>query len=271
MAGTTPEPSPLPPGGDDERSLLESEMHGADETPRARRRPAVPVWVLPALGALAVGLLLGYFVFGGADAATPGRSPAAGAPSSVAPLESAPHVVTALGRAEPVQVDVPAIEVSSPLVDLGLNADGTLEVPNDFAKAGWFTGGNFPGDPQGPPALIAGHVDDYTGPAIFYRLAELTVGDEVLVTRADNTVAVFTVTESKQYPKNAFPAEQVYAPVGSSEVVLITCTGGFDESVRSYRDNLVVRATLSMERSLQESDARAASGQPAPSGNQANA
>ena len=73
-------------------------------------------------------------------------------------------MVTSLARAEPVQIDIPAIEVSSPLVDLGLNGDGTLEVPVDFAKTGWFTGGNYPGDPQGPPGLIAGHVDDQHRP-----------------------------------------------------------------------------------------------------------
>lgn len=169
-----------------------------------------------------------------------------------------------------MQVDIPAIEVSSALVDLGLNDDGTLEVPVDYAKAGWFTGGNYPGDPQGPPGLIAGHVDDQSGPAVFYRLNDLGAGDEVLVTRADNTVAVFTVTETRQYPKNAFPAEQVYAPVGDSELVLITCTGDFDDAARSYRDNLVVRATLDMERSLEESDEQMASGQPAPAGDLPN-
>jgi sortase (surface protein transpeptidase) len=169
-----------------------------------------------------------------------------------------------------VAVDIPAIEVQSSLVDLGLNPDRTLQVPTDFAKAGWFTGGNLPGAPSGPPALIAGHVDDYTGPAVFYRLGDLKAGDEVEVTRADNTVAVFTVTGSQQYPKDAFPADQVYAPVDDSELVLITCTGSFDEKVRSYRDNLVVRAVLDPDRSAQETAARASTGAAAPAGDLPN-
>ncbi len=172
--------------------------------------------------------------------------------------------MASLARAEPVAVDIPAIEVSTPLVDLGLNSDGTLEVPVDFSKAGWFTGGNAPGDPEGPPALLAGHVDDRTGPAVFFRLPELEIGDEVLVTRADNSVAVFTVSDRRQYPKDALPTDEIYAPVDESEVVLITCTGAFDETARSYLDNLVVRATLDMARSLEETERRLASGLAAP-------
>lgn len=246
--------------------FLEAEMQSneADAPPRRRR---LPVWLLPTVAALVAGVLVGAFFFGGSDA--PPKAPAAADPTS-APQQSAPTAIGALSHSEPVQVEIPAIEVSSSLVDLGLNGDGTLEVPVDFARAGWFTGGNYPGDPSGPPGLIAGHVDDYNGPAVFYRLRDLAVGDEVLVTRADNTVAVFTVTSSDQYSKDAFPAEQVYAPVDDSEVVLITCTGDFDQGARSYLDNLVVRATLDMDRSLEESDKRATAGTQAPAPDQPN-
>ena len=257
---------------DGETPLIESSMQHEDQAGPVRPRRGIPVWLLPTLGALATGLLVGYLLFGGSDdpvVRAPAAAPAATAPPATGD-PGVPRVVTALARAEPVQIDIPAIGVSSSLVDLGLNTDGTLEVPVDFDKAGWFTGGNYPGDPQGPPGLIAGHVDDYTGPAVFYRLPELAVGDEVMVVRADNTVAVFGVTESRQYPKDALPTDEVYAPVGDSEIVLITCTGDFDQSARSYRDNLVVRATLDLERSLDESDKRLAAGMAAPAGNLPN-
>lgn len=165
---------------------------------------------------------------------------------------------------------IPAIGVDSLLVHRGLNADGTLEVPVDYERAGWFTGGNYPGDPSGPPGLIAGHVDDYTGPAVFYDLKELIAGDEVHVVRADNTVAIFAVTSTAQFPKDQFPAADVYAPVAGSEIVLITCTGTFDESARSYLDNFVVRAQLDMGRSLEESNRRVAEGLTPPAVNQEN-
>ncbi len=231
------------------------------------RRP--PTWAIATVAALIVGLVVGLLVGRGEDSTAPEAS-APESRQSVTPSEI-PQIVTSLAHIAPVQVMIPAIDVDSPLVNLGLNADGTLEVPSNYAKAGWFTGGNYPGDPTGPPGLIAGHVDDYTGPAVFYELSSLVAGDEVHVVRADNTVAVFVVTATAQFPKDAFPADQVYAPVPGSEIVLITCTGDFNEDARSYLDNFVVRAALDMERSLEESNLRAARGQTPPAVNQENA
>lgn len=269
MSSTNPDqPSHVPEDGTGRTPFIESEMRHGDDSAPVRSLSRIPVWLLPTLGALAAGLLVGYFVFGGTEAPAP--RPVAAPPTSSDEPQVVSPVVTSLARAEPVAIDIPVIEVSSSLVDLGLNGDGTLEVPVDFAKAGWFTGGNYPGDPQGPPGLIAGHVDDVNGPAVFYRLTELAVGAEVLITRADNTVAVFAVTESQQYPKDALPTDEIYAPVGDSEIVLITCTGDFDQSARSYQDNFVVRATLDMARSLEESDKRIAAGMVAPDPDQPN-
>ena len=66
-------------------------------------------------------------------------------------------------------------------------------MPSDYAKAGWYTGGAYPGDVDGPPALIVGHVDNKKGPAVFHALNQLEVGDEVRVGRADGSTAVFVV------------------------------------------------------------------------------
>ena len=233
---------------------------------RSWRRP--PTWVIAAAAALVVGLVIGLFVGGGDDPA-----PAASGPDATRPAATSgvPPVVTSLAHIAPVQLVIPSIAVDSPLVNLGLNGDGTLEVPVDFDKAGWFTGGNYPGDPSGPPGLIAGHVDNRTGPAVFFDLTKLVVGDEVHVVRADNTVAVFVVAWTASYPKSEFPAAELYAPVDGSEIVLITCTGDFNENARSYLDNFVLRAQLNLDRSLEESNARAAEDLTPPAVNQENA
>jgi len=230
--------------------------------------PKPPTWVIAAAAALVVGLVVGLLFGGGKDPV-----PAASAPDATraaVPTEI-PQVVTSLAHIAPVQVIIPSIGVDSSLVNLGLNGDGTLEVPVDYDKVGWFTGGNYPGDPSGPPGLLAGHVDDHTGPAVFFDLAKLVAGDEVHVVRADNTVAVFVVSATAQYPKSEFPAAEVYAPVEASEIVLITCTGEFNANARSYLDNFVVRAQLNMDRSLEESNLRAAEGLTPPAVNQENA
>jgi sortase (surface protein transpeptidase) len=141
----------------------------------------------------------------------------------------------------PVRLEIPAIEVTSPLVRLGLNADGTMQVPGDFQVAGWFTGAPQPG--QLGPAVIAGHVDSRTGPAIFYRLRDLRPGDEIRVVRADRRIVRFRVDSLASYPKQALPDDAVYGATTTPALRLITCAGTFDRSRHSYRDNLVVSAT----------------------------
>jgi len=256
------------------REATTAAIAGASSTPAGptshakKSWPKPPTWIIAAAAALVVGLVVGLIFGGGNDPA-----PAASAPDATraaAPTEI-PQVVTSLGHIAPVQVIIPSIGVDSSLVNLGLNGDGTLEVPVDYDKVGWFTGGNYPGDPSGPPGLLAGHVDDYTGPAVFSELTKLVAGDEVHVIRADNTVAIFVVAVTAQYPKSEFPAAELYAPVPGSEIILITCTGDFNENARSYADNFVVRAQLNMDRSLEESNLRLAQGMTPPAVNQENA
>ena len=77
---------------------------------------------------------------------------------------------------------------------------------------------------------------------MFHRLAELTAGDTVLVTRSDGRDVEFRVTEVARYPKDQFATEEVYGPTTGAELRLITCGGSFDASRRSYEDNVVVYA-----------------------------
>ena len=139
-----------------------------------------------------------------------------------------------------MRVEIPAIGVSSPLVRLGLNSDRTMEVPGDFQVAGWFTGAPQPG--QLGPAVIAGHVDSRTGPAVFYRLRDLRPGDQIRVVRADHRVVRFQVDSLASYPKRSLPPDAVYGATTTPALRLITCAGTFDRAQNSYRDNLVVSA-----------------------------
>jgi sortase (surface protein transpeptidase) len=172
-------------------------------------------------------------------------SPRPAAPAPVATRSTRPATATtglARAAAPPVRIRIPAIGVSAAVVRLGLNRDGTLQVPADFGVTGWFTGGPAPGETG--PAVIAGHIDSRRGPAVFYRLHALRRGDGVAVERADGTTVQFAVEGSAQYPKRAFPTEAVFGPSPDPLLRLITCGGSFDRSRRSYRDNVVVTAHL---------------------------
>ena len=142
----------------------------------------------------------------------------------------------------PVRIQIPVIGASAPIDPVGLNSDGSLEVPKNFGRAGYYTGRPTPGEIG--PAIIVAHVDSKAGPAVFYRLRDLNPGDEVRVTRADRSEVVFLVDRVEQHPKNRFPTEAVYAPTPDATLRLITCGGTFDRSSRHYRDNVIAFAHL---------------------------
>jgi sortase (surface protein transpeptidase) len=142
----------------------------------------------------------------------------------------------------PVRVEIPAIGVDAPLVRLGLDRTRSLDVPVRFDVAGWWTGGTRPGE-RGP-AVIAGHVDSKTGPAIFYRLGKLGRGDAITVERRDGSTVRFIVRDVGHYAKTAFPTKQVYGATPRPTLRLITCSGDFDRSTGHYVDNTVIYAEI---------------------------
>jgi sortase (surface protein transpeptidase) len=158
----------------------------------------------------------------GSAAPAPGSSPAPAAPA-------------------PVSLTIPAIGVHTKLTRLGITAKGTLQVPTITSVAGWYTGSPRPGEVGS--AVIAGHIDSYSGPGIFYRLSDMRPGQRIYVRRANGSLAVFSVTAVQQYPKDRFPTSQVYGPAPDAELNLITCGGTFDYATRSYLSNTVVYST----------------------------
>ena len=125
--------------------------------------------------------------------------------------------------------------------NLALARNGEIEVPQDADNPGWFTPGPVPG--QVGPAVIAGHLDDEFGPAVFYRLSELRPGDRLRVTPRRGPVQVFAVDRVASFDKNAFPTKAVYGPTPRPELRLITCEGRYDDE-DGYVRNTVVFAHL---------------------------
>jgi hypothetical protein len=142
----------------------------------------------------------------------------------------------------PTRLRIPAIAVDTALQPLGLLPDGSLQPPSSWQMAGWYARGVQPGDPG--PAVIAGHVDSVSGPAVFFRLRQLHPGDLLVVQRVDRRLLSFVVDTVAEYPKSAFPTAAVYGPTALSMLRLITCAGDFDWQAHSYRDNLVISAQL---------------------------
>jgi len=171
--------------------------------------------------------------------------PSAGAAGAVGPAGYGPS----LPRSMPVSVDIPAIGVTSKLLHLGLNADGTIQVPSlvtSASEAAWYKYSATPG--QIGASVIEGHVDSYQGPAVFYRLGALHPGDTIDVTLADGVTAIFRVTGVRQYAKSNFPTEAIYAGADYAALRLITCGGVFDYATGHYLSSTVVFASLTTYR-----------------------
>ncbi|MFJ9340638.1 class F sortase [Streptomyces sp. NPDC101733] len=154
-------------------------------------------------------------------------------PGSIGPLPGSP----------PTRIRIPSIRVDARLTGLGLEPDGSLQVPPPTRRdlAGWYREGTTPGATG--TAVVAGHVDDASGPAVFYHLGALRRGAEIEVARADGSTAVFTVHAVEVYDATAFPDARVYGPSPRAELRVITCGGGFSPRT-GYQGNVVVFAHL---------------------------
>ena len=169
-------------------------------------------------------------------------TPSTGQPGTSAPAPTA--AVPMEPRIRPTEIRIPSIGVTSEVTVVGLNPDGTLEVPQpgpDYDKAAWYRGSPTPG--QIGPAVIEGHVDSAeNGPSVFYDLGRVTAGDTVEITREDGSVVTFVVDEVRTFPKNDFPTVTVYGNTERPELRLITCGGEFDSTQGHYLNNTVVFA-----------------------------
>jgi sortase family protein len=195
-----------------------------------------------------IGLAGMLFVIGGgsvlgvaAGAQQHAPQPAPSAAGTIGPGSGEPS----LPRSDPVSIDIPAIGVQSNLLRLGLNPNGSLQVPPLYARpsrAGWYKYSPTPG--QTGSSVIEGHIDTYRGPSVFFRLGALRPGNQVDVTLANGTVAVFKVTGVRSYPKTSWPWHVVFGSGDYPALHLITCGGTFDYSTRQYLSNIVVFASL---------------------------
>ncbi|MDN5917028.1 MAG: class F sortase [Pseudonocardia sp.] len=166
------------------------------------------------------------------------RSASAATPQPV--VEAPPAAV--LQESAPTRITVPSAGIDAPMIGLGLQPDGSMEVPSDGPTSGWFTGGPTPGEIG--PAVVAAHVNWRGEPGAFAALETVQPGAEIRVERADGSTAVFVVRRVTQYPKSVFPTDEVYGDLDHAGLRLITCGGEFDGEAHSYRSNVVVFADL---------------------------
>ncbi|MFF4769690.1 class F sortase [Streptomyces sp. NPDC001255] len=167
------------------------------------------------------------------------------APAAAEHKDPAPgHATVApLPRSAPTKLSIPGIMIEAPVTELSVDAKGALQTPpmSTPKLVGWYGDGPSPGQPG--MAVMVGHRDTHTGPAVFLNLNALRPGATVDVTRADRSTAVFTVDAVHTYPKKDFPDKKVYGSAGGPELRLLTCGGTFNKKT-GYSANVVVFAHL---------------------------
>jgi LPXTG-site transpeptidase (sortase) family protein len=188
---------------------------------------------------------------GGADVPLlPAQLDAPPPPAAVPTVAPFPRAKTAKGKQtlRPVRIRIPDIKVNAPIGRVAVDDKGTLGVP-PLSKpnlAGWYRSSPVPGALG--PAIINGHVNTRSGPAVFNRLAELAKGDQIYVYRSDGKVTRFTVSGIEQVSKGSFPTSRVYGNTDNAQLRLVTCGGVYNKTTHSYADNVIVYATLSKKK-----------------------
>lgn len=142
----------------------------------------------------------------------------------------------------PVSIEIPVIGENAKVIEVGQTEDGQMEAPESIYEVGWYAPGTKPGNVGN--SVLAGHVDGYDKPGVFYNLKKLKIGDEIHVTGADGKILTFTVVETASYVSDESPLNKIFGESSKAMLNLITCTGVFDNKSGLYDERLVVYTEL---------------------------
>jgi sortase A len=174
----------------------------------------------------------------------PNASPPSSSFSSPAGSDKEGGGVSSAGGIIPAEIDIPDIGVDANVISLGLTKEGAMDVPSNDLDVGWFKPGYRPGVPG--HAVVAGHVDSKTGPAVFFKLKKLKKGSKIIVRSKSGEEKVFRVVGSESYPYKDAPLKEIFGPADKAYLNLITCTGLYSRSQGTHQQRLVVTAELDL-------------------------
>ncbi|KGX94027.1 peptidase C60 [Pontibacillus halophilus JSM 076056 = DSM 19796] len=184
------------------------------------------------------------------QAATPKQATTLSSKSTMESKEPATETMSETLQPEqlgivPERIIIPAIDVDAPIVKEGLNQNGDMEVPDNSVDVGWFEPGTEPGNAGS--SVLAGHVDDYTGPAVFFDLKDLEKGDEVIIVGEGGEELTFEVQKVESYPWDDAPIREIFGPTDERRLNLLTCTGLYDKGTNNHQERLAVYTELVTE------------------------
>lgn len=142
----------------------------------------------------------------------------------------------------PVRLEIPAIGVDAVIEHVGRLPSGQMDVPHVPSHVAWFNESALPGQYSEKTAIISGHLDSPAGPAVFFALRKLVVGDELVVTYSNGNRYTFVVTEKERYRADQIPAQKLHGDgeTKGRRLNLFTCDGAWDRGRANYTQRLVV-------------------------------
>lgn len=160
-----------------------------------------------------------------------------------------PEPVAPMGYSVPVHVALPQAGIDFDVTPVGLGAraaPGVLALRNP-RQAAWYDLGPAPG--QLGIAVLDAHVPARASYAI-------RPGDTIRVTRADHSLAVFTVdaTEHVASGRGAAGQPRFSGAAPYAALSLVTCSGSLDTWHHGCLDHTIVRAHLTSDRPMAVSD-----------------
>lgn len=140
---------------------------------------------------------------------------------------------------KPTYLVIPALNINAQVEHVAENEEGRMDVPKKDENVAWWRLGAIPG--QMGSAVFAGHYDRKDGgPAVFYELERLNIGDGIEVLDENGERRLFEVFKKEVYKDETFPLQEVFASNDAKRLNLITCEGVFDRATSNYSDRLVV-------------------------------
>lgn len=211
-----------------------------------RPRPAIVI-LIASVVAFVIGIVWISLAAAPVDEASVGQRPKAEATASITPPLKATvgevRDARGIGLVEPKAIRIPAINVETTVIPVGLDESRGVAVPEDIDIVGWWKLGVPPGAGRGSAVLVA-HRDGITqGQGVFYSLGALKVGDKVQVEDKAGRVVDYRVAAREYIKRRALPVEELFAVNGPPRLTLISCGGQYIKSQGGYQDNIVVTAT----------------------------
>lgn len=161
------------------------------------------------------------------------------------PPEIIPHLSPEIVEAETIKPDIPgrmlipAIGLDASINAVGLTSEQIVSTPDQ--EIGWYSGSVKAGEKG--TAAFNGHVQDrHLHPGVFAKLADVKVGDEIIITDKKRQQFHYHVTKTELVNVKQFPIQEVYGQTEVSKISLVTCAGYFDTQTHDFTQRTIVIA-----------------------------